>query len=318
MTSLQKSLTYDDIALVPQYFQKNSRSELRTGIDFGTKIFDLPIIPANMKCVIDERIAEILQAQNYFYVMHRFGINNYDFVLNANNFNWKVVSISVGVKNEDYDTLKLICKDSLRVDFITVDIAHGHCLAMKTMITFLKENFPSTTTIIAGNVGSTRGALDLVDWGAKAVKVGIGPGKSCTTKLKTGFYTPMFSTIQNIKYNLQDKDCYIIADGGVSHNGDIAKAIVAGADLVMAGSLFARCTDAPGQTINGKKIFYGSASAENKGSNKNVEGKRLLLDCNGMSYLDKFKEIKEDLQSSISYAGGDCLADLKNTQYIIV
>lgn len=315
---MTKSLSYDDVALVPQYFSKNSRSELNTGFQIfrGTQ-FKLPIIPANMKCVIDENIAQTLQSQNYLYVMHRFGISNYKFVLNANKSNWKTISISVGVKEEDYNDLRLIFQSNLRVDFITVDIAHGHCLAMKNMLLFLTKNFPSTT-IIAGNVGSPKGALDLVDWGAKVVKVGIGPGKSCTTKLKTGFFTPMFSTIQNIKYNLKDKDCYIIADGGINHNGDIAKAIVAGADLVMAGSLFAQCTDAPGQTINGKKIFYGSASADNKGTNKNVEGKRLLLECNGMTYLDKLNEIKEDLQSSISYAGGDCLASLKNTQYIVV
>ena len=128
----------------------------------------------------------------------------------------------------------------------------------------------------------------------------------------------MFSTIRDIRYNLQGLDCYIIADGGINHNGDIAKAIVAGADLVMAGSLFAQCTDSPGQTINGQKLFYGSASVENKGSNKNVEGKKLLLECNGLSYLDKLQEIKEDLQSSISYAGGNCLDDLKRTQYIVV
>lgn len=313
----KSSLTYDDVALVPQYFAKNSRSALDTSVTITGKYFKLPIIPANMKCVIDEKIAQTLQSQNYFYVMHRFGISNYKFVLNANKSNWKTISISVGVKEEDYNELKLIFQSNLRVDFITVDIAHGHCTAMKTMLSFLKERFPSTT-LIAGNVGSAKGAMDLFEWGAKVIKVGIGPGKSCTTKLKTGFYTPMFSTIQNIKYNLQDEDCYIIADGGINHNGDIAKAIVAGADFVMAGSVFAQCTDGPGQTINGQKLFYGSASAENKGTNKNVEGKKMLLDCNGMSYLDKLNEIKEDLQSSISYAGGECLADLKRTSYIVV
>jgi len=310
-------LSYDNIALVPQYFSKNSRSELDTSITVGPHNFQLPIIPANMKCVIDQDIAEKIQSHGYFYVMHRFEINNYDFVLNANNFNWKTISISVGVKEEDYDILKQIHEKSLRVDFITVDIAHGHCISMKNMLSFLTKYF-SNAIIIAGNVGSTNGAIDLFDWGAKIIKVGIGPGKSCTTRLKTGFYTPMFSTIQTIKRQLQNEDCYIIADGGINYNGDIAKALVAGADLVMAGSLFAQCTDSPGQTINGKKLFYGSASAENKGTNKNVEGKKMLLESNGMSYLDKFKEIKEDLQSSISYAGGDKLADLKKINYVTV
>lgn len=316
--SLQKSLTYDDIALVPQFFSCHSRSELDTSVTFGGKRFNLPIIPANMKCVIDEESSEKIQQQDYLYVMHRFGIDNHAFVSQANSSgNWKTISISVGVKQEDYNTLTKIYQDNLKVDFITVDIAHGHCLAMQLMLTFLTKHFPDTT-IIAGNVGSKEGALDLILWGANAIKVGIGPGKSCTTRLKTGFYTPMFSTIQNIRNSLEDTNCCIIADGGINHNGDIAKAIVAGADLVMAGSLFAQCTDSPGQIIDGKKLFYGSASAENKGINKNVEGKKMLLESNGLSYLDKMAEIKEDLQSSISYAGGKCLNDLKGIQYIIV
>ena len=313
----QKSLTYEDVALVPQFFSQNSRSDLDTTVKIGDKEFALPIIPANMKCVMDEKIAEILQENNHLYVMHRFGVNNYAFVLNANNAKWKTISISVGVKQEDYDSLTKIHEDSLRVDFITVDIAHGHCSSMKNMLSFLMKHFPDTT-IIAGNVGSVRGAQDLVEWGAKIIKVGIGPGKSCTTKLKTGFYTPMFSTIRAIKDNLYNKNCFIIADGGINHNGDIAKAIVAGADLVMAGSLFAQCTDSPGQTVDGKKLFFGSASAENKGTNKNIEGKRMLLETNGLTYLDKLAEIRQDLQSSISYAGGNAIGDLKQTEYIVL
>jgi GMP reductase len=313
----QNGLTYDDITLVPQYFSGNSRSELDTSVTINFQKFSLPIIPANMKCVIDEKVAEKIQAQNYLYVMHRFGVNNFNFVLQANASDWSTISISVGVKEEDFDNLKEIYKNKLRVDFITVDIAHGHCAAMKNMLYFLAKHFPSTT-IIAGNVGSAKGASDLFEWGARIIKVGIGPGKSCTTRLKTGFYTPMFSTIQNVKQALQDKDCYIIADGGITYNGDIAKALVAGADLVMAGSLFAQCTDSPGQIIDGKKIFYGSASADNKGSQKNVEGRRLLLETNGMSYLEKLKEIQEDLQSSISYAGGKCITDLKQAEYIVL
>lgn len=315
----QKSLSYDDVALVPRYFAGTSRSSLDTSVKIGDINFNLPIIPANMKCVIDTEIAKLIQSNNYFYVMHRFGGSNYDFVLQANeDKTWNTISISVGVKEEDYTDLTKIFNERLKVHFITVDVAHGHCVAMKDMLRFITKHFPDTT-VIAGNVGTAEGASNLADWGANLVKVGIGPGKSCITRLKTGFYTPMFSTIQHVKDKLSSRPhVRIIADGGIQHNGDIAKALVAGADLVMAGSVFAACVDSPGQLVGGKKHFYGSASAANKGISKNVEGKALFLPCNDLTYLEKFQEIKEDLQSSISYAGGSSLSDLKHAKYVLV
>lgn len=314
----EKALGYDDITLIPRYFSGSSRSSIDTAVEISSRKFELPIIPANMKCVINEEIAKLLDSHNYFYVMHRFGIDNYKFVLNANKENWNIVSISVGVKKEDQETLARICEDGLKVDFITVDIAHGHSLLMKEMLTFLNKKFPDAT-IIAGNVGSPEGAQDLVEWGADILKVGVGPGKSCITKLKTGFYTPMFSTIKIIKEVLrrnQPNNIKIIADGGIHHNGDITKALVAGADLVMAGSIFANCSDSPASVVGGKKVFYGSASAHNKETIKNIEGKRVLLDCLDITLLQKFQEIKEDLQSSVSYAGGSCLEDLKDVMCV--
>jgi GMP reductase len=273
-------------------------------------------MPANMKCVIDCDLANKLQSNNYFYVMHRFGINNYEFVLNANKEAWNTISISVGVKDDDYNTLRRIQADNLSLDYITVDVAHGHCKSMREMLSFLKQTFPDTTTI-AGNVGTPAAALDLISWGADVIKIGIGPGKSCITKLKTGFFTPMFSTVKRIKESC-GSSIKLIADGGIQHNGDITKALVAGADFIMAGSIFAQCVDSPGEIINGEKVYFGSASAENKGFKKNVEGKKMLLPTNGFTYFEKLKEIQEDLQSSMSYAGVQTLSDLINIEYLVV
>ena len=301
---MDKKLYYDDVALVPQYSTAISRSELDVSTYFKDFKAQLPVIPANMKCVIDEKIAHFLSENDYFYIMHRFDLDNYEFVKQCNKERWKLISISVGVKDVDKDQLTRIAYGDYRVDFITIDIAHGHSLLMQNMIKFIRDLFPKVI-IIAGNVCTAYGYADLVEWGADIVKVGVGPGAACTTKLKTGFTYPMFSCVMEIDTYRQDNDLpgLIIADGGIAHNGDIAKAMVAGADYVMCGKLFSECVDSPAPFINGQKHYFGSASEHNKGHSKNIEGKLLQLNQNGMTIADKLEEIKQDLQSSVSYAG---------------
>jgi GMP reductase len=321
-----KYLTYDDIALVPNFSEIKSRSECNTTTSLGYLNFKLPVMPANMKCVINTKVAHYLSENDYFYVMHRF-CDNLAFIKQAQK--WATISISVGVKPEDKKLIKDIFDQNLKVNYITIDIAHGHSLHMAEMITHIKNLFGDEVFIIAGNVCTSAGYIDLAKWGANAVKVGIGQGAACTTKLKTGFTMPMFTCIQKIKKtkdNLVDLQDFgynfnvpaIIADGGIKHNGDIAKALVAGADWVMAGGLFAKCSDSPADTTaDGEKIYFGSASAENKGEHKHVEGKKMMLSTD-MTYAEKLNEIKEDLQSAISYAGGTSVEQLQSTSYIEV
>jgi GMP reductase len=196
---------------------------------------------------------------------------------------------------------------------------------MKEMLEFLhsvyKRGAYERPFIIAGNVASAGAVVDLENWGADAVKCGIAQGDACTTYGQTGFGTPMFSCIQECA-DIATKP--IIADGGIRTNGDFAKAIVAGGTMVMAGSIFAACIDSPAETVyreiitnelsnrgTGKiivkpyKVYYGSASVKNKGTNVHVEGRAVELECNKMIYAEKLHEITESLQSSISYAGGD-------------
>lgn len=314
---MEKKLYYDNVALVPGYSYALSRSNLDTSTLIGKKKIKLPVIPANMKCVISEDIAFSLSESNYFYIMHRFDIDIINFVRVANEEKWKLISISVGVKNADVEIINKLNELKLRVDFITIDIAHGHSELMKTMITKIKDVLPDTY-IIAGNICTTKGYEDLVTWGADIVKVGVGPGSACTTKLKTGFTYPMFSCILEIsKFKDENKiNAPIIADGGITHNGDIAKALVAGAEYVMCGKMFSECIDSPAPSVNGQKIYYGSASQHNKNHNNNIEGKLLELDHNNMTYHEKLLEITQDLQSSISYSGYNSVRDLWKTEWV--
>lgn len=141
---------------------------------------------------------------------------------------------------------------------------------------------------------------------------------NCTTKLKTGFTYPMYSCIEYIRdESRQYSNKLLIADGGVCYNGDIAKAIHAGADWVMCGKMFSECVDSPAPVDNhGHKLYYGSASVHNKNHKNNIEGTLIAVESNNMTYEQKLKEIEQDLQSSISYSGGTKLIDIRSVQSV--
>jgi GMP reductase len=310
------ALHYKDVVLIPNYSTLSSRTEADTSVVLGGHIFKTPVLPSNMKCTIDLDTARTLSTNGYFYIMHRFDIDLEEFVCTANKENWPCISISIGVNESDRTIYDLLYDLNFHIDFITVDIAHGHCEKMKDVLEYLQKFKSRGTQIIAGNIVTNKAAYDLVKWGADIVKAGIGQGYVCTTKDKTGFTMPMFSCIRGLPVHIP-----VIADGGIRCNGDITKALVAGARMVMCGSMFAKLTDSPsasykdqhtGETL---KEYYGSASFHNKGHNKNIEGRRELVEAEHKTYLEKMLEIQEDLQSSISYAGGSKLDDLVRVEF---
>ena len=309
---------YDNILLLPRKCRVQSRSECDTSVTLGQHSFRLPVVPANMKTVVNESICEWLANNGYFYVMHRFDLDNVQFVKDCKAKNM-FASISLGVKQADYDTVAQLLAVDLVPDFITIDIADGHSDNVQLMIAHLKEKMPSAF-VIAGNVGTPEAIIDLENWGADATKVGIGPGKVCITKLKTGFGTGGWQ-LSALKWCARVATKPIIADGGIREHGDIAKSIRFGASMVMIGSMLAGHEESPGQTVevDGKlyKEYYGSASDFNKGEYKHVEGKRILEPIKGQ-LQNTMREMQEDLQSSISYAGGTQLLDIRKVNYVIL
>ncbi|NBO99013.1 MAG: GMP reductase [Proteobacteria bacterium] len=316
------SLHYENVYLKPNFNTVSTRSSIDTEINFLGKTFSLPVIPANMKCCVDYDVCKFLDLNNYFYIMHRFDIDIIKFVEEANDTTWmnnfKTVSISLGIQQKDAQIVTDIASRKLHVDYITIDVAHGHHSKVAKQIEHIKNTLP-TAKIIAGNVATFRGVEYLNNAGADAIKVGIGGGYACTTKDKTGFTYPMFSCILECA---KDRNIPIIADGGIRCNGDIAKALVAGATMVMCGSIFAACTDSPAPTVKDSsgrryKQYYGSASIHNKMDKKNIEGTMKLMDTDSFTYEEKLLEITQDLQSAISYAGGCNLKalNLYNVQY---
>ena len=307
---------YDNILLLPRKCRVESRSECDAGVDLGGRKFRIPVVPANMKTVVNEDICIWLAQNGYFYVMHRFDFDNVQFV-KAMKAKGLYASISLGVKPPDYATVDTLLALGLAPEYITIDIAHGHADSVKNMICYLKEKLPSSF-VIAGNVATPEAVIDLENWGADATKVGIGPGKVCITKLKTGFGTGGWQ-LSALKWCARVATKPIIADGGIREHGDIAKSIRFGATMVMIGSMLAGHEESPGQTVevDGKlyKEYYGSASDFNKGEYKHVEGKRILEPIKG-KLSETMVEMEQDIQSSISYSGGRKLMDIRKVNYV--
>ena len=295
-----KIFDYEDIQLIPNKCIVNSRSECDTTVQFGPKTFKLPVVPANMQTVMNESLAEWFAENDYFYIMHRFDeAGRIPFIKKMQN-KGLFASISVGVKETEFEFIEKLKTEHL-------------------MIKHIKKHIPQSF-VIAGNVGTPEGVRELENAGADATKVGIGPGRVCITKIKTGFGTGGW---QLAALNICSKAARkpIIADGGIRTHGDIAKSIRFGATMVMIGSLFAAHEESPGKTVelDGKryKEYFGSASEFQKGEHKNVEGKKMFVEHKG-SLKDTLVEMQQDLQSSISYAGGKDLKSLTTVDYVIV
>ncbi|HEY0857081.1 MAG TPA: GMP reductase [Albitalea sp.] len=309
---------YDNVLLLPRKCRVESRSQCDPAQEFGGRTFKLPVVPANMKTVVDGPITEWLAANGYFYVMHRFDLDNVAYAKRMRELGL-YVSISSGIKPEDHAVIDRLAAEGVGADYITIDIAHGHAETVHRMIDHIKQKLPGTF-VIAGNVATPEAVIDLENWGADATKVGVGPGKVCITRLKTGFGTGGWQ-LSALKWCARVATKPIIADGGIRDHGDIAKSVRFGACMVMIGSLFAGHEESPGQTVevDGKlfKEYYGSASDFNKGEYKHVEGKRILEPIKGR-LADTLREMREDVQSSISYSGGTKLADIRKVNYVIL
>ena len=280
---------------------------------FGGRKFRVPVVPSNMKSVVNENTCVYLAEKGWFYIMHRFGTDNYAFtnIMHDKGF---VASISVGVNEDSYSQLNRMKKDLVSPDFITVDLANAYSVKAERMIKFIKDNF-TDSFLIVGNYATEEAVEALESWGADMTKAGISNGNVCETYMATGFSRPQFSTILGCSAVAKKP---IISDGAIKNIGDIPKALVAGASMVMCGRLFAGYHESAGERIEieGKsfKQYFGSASYNNTLSKKNVEGKCIIVDY--MGEMDTLLEkIEDDIKSAISYGGGLDLSCLKTVEW---
>lgn len=310
---------YEDIQLIPNKNIIKSRSEADTSVKFGPKTFKIPVVPANMETVIDDDLPVWLAQNGYFYIMHRFQPEKREGFIKMMHSKDLYASISVGIKPEEYEFIDKLVADNEKPEYITIDVAHGHSDYVIQMIHYIKEQLPDSF-LIAGNLGTPEAVREIENAGADATKIGVGPGKACITKLKTGFGTGGWQ-LAALRLCSKAARKPMIADGGIRYNGDIAKSVRFGASMVMIGSLFAGHEETPGNliSIDGKKYkqYWGSASERQKGAYRNVEGRQMLVPYRG-HISDTLNEMQQDLQSSISYAGGRKLNDITKVDYVIV
>jgi len=310
----ETGLTYDDVQLVPVHNTISSRFveevSTRTNI-FPTigKYISVPIISANMDTVTEDRMARAIHKMGGLGIIHRFmtpeeqrkQLHDLGSIL-------KVGCIGVGARARDR-----MHEIGEKCDAVLVDIAHGDSDAMVEQIRWLKESEWKTLPVIAGNIATEDGAHRLIRAGADCLKVGVGPGSLCTTRIQTGVGIPQLTAVIDVSKVARkaDRPITVIADGGIRQSGDIAKAIAAGADAVMVGSLFAGTEQTPGKVFsesgdqwNTYKIYRGMASREAqeswKGYARAIEGERKKVRYKG-SVEPIFKALEEGLRSSMTY-----------------
>ena len=271
MVSIKEALTFDDVTLTPNY-SEILPSEVDTSINL-TKYLKLkiPLLSAAMDTVTESKMAIAIAKAGGIGVIHRnLDIKKQISEIKKVKKQKLLVGAAVGAGPNEFKRAKAILKEG--VDLIVVDTAHGHTKKVSEIIKFIKKNRSKKIALCAGNIATPEAAKFLIKLGVDIVKVGIGPGSICTTRLVAGIGVPQLSAILSVKNGTKNKNIKIISDGGIKYSGDLAKAFAAGADAVMIGSLFAGTDETPGKLIkkNGKmfKSFrgMGSVGAMNKGS----------------------------------------------------
>jgi GMP reductase len=276
-----------------------------------------------MESIIDVSLAIKLAKEGYFYILHRFNIDEVAFVKMMKDMNL-ISSISVGVNGDSYDLIDKLVSMDLIPDYITIDIAHGHSIKMKKMVEYVKNKLPGVF-LIGGNVCTPEAVTDLESWGCDSVKCGIGGGSACTTYHSTGFGNRGWQASM-IEECVSVARKPIIADGSIKEHCDITKSLVLGASMVMVGGMLSGYVDSPGEKVKNVidghwyKEFWGSASSSQSGKTNRIEGIRKLVPYKDVSIFDKLDDIEESLQSAISYGGGNPskLKSLLSVDYVIV
>ncbi|MDC3155960.1 IMP dehydrogenase, partial [Candidatus Pelagibacter sp.] len=271
MVPIKEALTFDDVTLVPKY-SEILPSEVDTSIKLTNNLkLRIPLLSSAMDTVTESKMAIAIAKAGGLGVIHRnLDIKTQISEIKKVKIKKLLVGAAVGAGPSEFKRADAILKEN--IDMIVVDTAHGHTKKVSEIIKFIKKRKNKKTALCAGNIATPEAAKFLLKLGVDIIKVGIGPGSICTTRLVAGIGVPQLSAILTVRNGLKNKNVKIISDGGIKYSGDLAKAFAAGADAVMVGSLFAGTDETPGKLIRrGGKLFksfrgMGSVGAMNKGS----------------------------------------------------
>lgn len=344
---MQYALTYDDIQLVPSYSSIKSRQNIKLHTLVSRRYGLLnPIVASPMDTVCEFEMAYKMAEMGGVGCIHRFmsigaqtdivrrlyqGIYGEGFggtiaeswgvMYDDWHAEIKQVPIMAAIGVQDDDRARALSLVEAGANVLLIDVAHGHHQNVLDMIHWCKENLPEHVDIIAGNIATAEAAEHLQTYGADGLRVGIGGGSLCTTRIKTGFGVPNVTSLEEV---LKVAEVPVMADGGIRTSGDIAKALAIGADTIMLGSLLAGTDEAPGQIVETKgglyKRYRGSASLETKVTHgqaaRNVEGEATTIPYKGgVKYI--VTGLLDGVKSALSYAGAENLKSY-NPQYVVV
>ena len=298
MELIKKALTFDDVLLVPR-FSSVLPAETNLNINLGQSLnLKIPFLSSAMDTVTESNMSIAMARKGGLGIIHRnLSINEQVKEIKKVKSKKLMVGAAVGTANEDIIRAKLILDAG--VDLIIVDTAHGHSKKVINILRKIKKII-TKVPVCVGNIATGEAALKLYNEGADILKVGIGPGSICTTRIIAGIGVPQITAVMEVKKSMKNKKIKIISDGGIKFSGDIIKGLAAGADAIMMGSIFAGTDESPGKKFKFKNKFYksyrgmGSIGAMSAGSSNRYFQK---------NYKDKSKFVPEGVEARVPYKG---------------
>ena len=336
--SNEKYYDFNDVLILPKSSKLNSRSEVKLEKTFVFKNnitwTGIPIIAANMTSVGTLEVYNTLSKYKIITALHKF-YKLKDLIEYKKNtkLNSDYFMISTGISDSDYNNLVTILENKeFEVKFICIDVANGYIENLKEFCKKVRQNFPNKV-IVAGNITTKEGVLDLISCGVDIIKAGIGGGSSCTTRIQTGVGMPQLSCVLECSEGVKNSGSYLISDGGITCPGDLAKAFGGGADFVMIGGAFAAHDENPGELIIDEKtgekfkFFYGMSSSyamkNNYATNSNThyrssEGREIKIKYKG-SLDTSVHNYLGGLRSTCTYTNSANIQELsQNCKFILV
>ena len=319
----KRCVSYDDVLLIPQYSNINSRSDIKIASDLGNGLqLALPILSSPMDTISEASMAVAMNEAGGAAIIHRYNtideqvrqVRTSQARMPDGNHSLITTGAAVGITGDYLERAQALRAQF--VDFLCVDVAHGHHVMMKQALYALRKVLGDSFHIMAGNVATLEALNDLADWGADSVRCNIGGGSICSTRIQTGHGMPGLQTIMDCART--DRDVKIIADGGIKNSGDMVKALAAGADAVMCGSLLSGTDETPGkifQDFDGSrwKSYRGMASKEAQvewhGRYSSFEGVATRVPYRGPLRLI-LEDIERGIRSGFSYSGASTLDEL--------
>lgn len=311
-----KTYAYDDVLLIPQYSDIRSRAEINISTNLGPGVeLQLPIFASPMDTVSESAMANAMRSHGGSAIIHRYNTIE-EQVAEVNKVEFpRVIGAAIGVSGDYLERASALADAG--TNFLCIDVAHGHHIMMKEALWELRLMFGDDYHLMAGNVATLAAINDLADWGATSVRCNIGGGSICSTRIQTGHGLPGLQTI--IECAKTDRDVKIIADGGIKNSGDMVKALAAGADAVMVGSLLAGTTETPGEMFMDAKgarwkTYRGMASKEAqvewRGKYSSFEGVATRVPHRGPVGA-VLEDLEKGIRSGFSYTGARNLKQLQ-------